>query len=289
MKLNFSIDFILGKTTKRKVSTEDRRTSGETENAQRSVRPVQWSPGLSSATRLNYPSRIDPTTLYHPIHIPHSDLSNQLASTKTSPGSIQQSFHPKIHRRSPQQIKHSPPYFPQCSYVIPAADTSSSDESDAEIRKRLSDSYQSKGIIKNEPLNSSFSSSPPCSKSSSGRVGRRLFTGYQILELDRAFSKKPYLTRSERAYLAQKVNLTECQIKTWFQNRRTKEKRRGPETDDDDVFNDVISSKPYFPKATRVPGHGVQVRPTFGPPDKHLQAAIFDYLRRQSNEEISVK
>lgn len=37
------------------------------------------------------------------------------------------------------------------------------------------------------------------------RMGRRLFTGFQILELEKAFSVKPYLNRMERAFISQKV------------------------------------------------------------------------------------
>ena len=45
----------------------------------------------------------------------------------------------------------------------------------------------------------------PNKKHSSTRIGRRLFTGFQILELESVFVSKPYLTRQERSSLARKV------------------------------------------------------------------------------------
>jgi len=42
-------------------------------------------------------------------------------------------------------------------------------------------------------------------KSRGSRVGRRLFTGLQLLELEKTFSLKPYLSRAERVTLAEKI------------------------------------------------------------------------------------
>ncbi|XP_069835107.1 homeobox protein vent1-like [Dendropsophus ebraccatus] len=61
-----------------------------------------------------------------------------------------------------------------------------------------------------------------------GKVGRRLrtaFTTEQITTLENTFQKHRYLGASERRKLAAKLNLSEVQIKTWFQNRRMKHKR----------------------------------------------------------------
>lgn len=44
----------------------------------------------------------------------------------------------------------------------------------------------------------------------------------QVNELEKRFNKQKYLASSERAQLAKQLNMTDAQVKTWFQNRRTK-------------------------------------------------------------------
>lgn len=62
-------------------------------------------------------------------------------------------------------------------------------------------------------------------------VGRRkkartTFTGRQIFELEKLFEVKKYLSSGERADMAKLLNVTETQVKIWFQNRRTKWKKK---------------------------------------------------------------
>ena len=59
---------------------------------------------------------------------------------------------------------------------------------------------------------------------------RPLFSPHQIQTMEREFAKQRYVSEDKRAELALEVNLTETQVKTWFQNRRTKWKK---ETEDE--------------------------------------------------------
>lgn len=51
---------------------------------------------------------------------------------------------------------------------------------------------------------------------------RTSFTRMQICELEKRFIKQKYLASAERATLAKTLKMTDAQVKTWFQNRRTK-------------------------------------------------------------------
>lgn len=51
---------------------------------------------------------------------------------------------------------------------------------------------------------------------------RTSFSRIQICELEKRFHKQKYLASTERATLAKNLKMTDAQVKTWFQNRRTK-------------------------------------------------------------------
>ncbi|KAK3851144.1 hypothetical protein Pcinc_019833 [Petrolisthes cinctipes] len=58
---------------------------------------------------------------------------------------------------------------------------------------------------------------------------RTAFSPSQLLKLEQAFEKNQYVVGAERKQLAQSLNLSETQVKVWFQNRRTKHKRQQQE------------------------------------------------------------
>ncbi|XP_032885900.1 T-cell leukemia homeobox protein 3 [Amblyraja radiata] len=58
---------------------------------------------------------------------------------------------------------------------------------------------------------------------------RTSFTRIQICELEKRFHRQKYLASAERAALAKSLKMTDAQVKTWFQNRRTKWRRQTAE------------------------------------------------------------
>ena len=58
---------------------------------------------------------------------------------------------------------------------------------------------------------------------------RPLFSAHQIQTMEKEFAKCRYISEGKRVELASDLNLTEMQVKTWFQNRRTKWKKETQE------------------------------------------------------------
>ncbi|KAA3677773.1 BarH-like [Paragonimus westermani] len=58
------------------------------------------------------------------------------------------------------------------------------------------------------------------------RKARTAFTDQQLNELELSFDRQKYLAVQDRVELAARLGLSDMQVKTWYQNRRTKWKRQ---------------------------------------------------------------
>ncbi|XP_064630530.1 homeobox protein slou-like [Lineus longissimus] len=79
------------------------------------------------------------------------------------------------------------------------------------------------------------------SKAGKPRRARTAFTYEQLVALENKFKTTRYLSVCERLNLALSLNLTETQVKIWFQNRRTKWKKQNPGLD---VNSPTLTSSP---------------------------------------------
>ncbi|KYN30456.1 Homeobox protein B-H1 [Trachymyrmex septentrionalis] len=127
-----------------------------------------------------------------------------------------------------QEPPGSPPSTPRDLSVRHQSRTSLSNsnlDEDSDASHHDGASVTSNGGKEDDPKSSS-SSSLGSAQSKKQRKARTAFTDHQLQTLEKSFERQKYLSVQDRMELAAKLQLTDTQVKTWYQNRRTKWKRQ---------------------------------------------------------------
>ncbi|CAN9508719.1 unnamed protein product [Ophioblennius macclurei] len=202
----FYIEDILGRPTASSCSSWS--SSSSTSSSSSSSTSSSTCSSSSSAPVLPTPTLPSPnssfTSLVSPFRVPvyePTPLHPALSASYASIYPFHAHHHPHPHPQHPQH--------PQLPHA----------------HRSLGEHY-AQALLRHDPLGKPLVWTPfiqrPLHKRKGGQVR---FSNDQTIELEKKFETQKYLSPPERKRLAKMLQLSERQVKTWFQNRRAKWRR----------------------------------------------------------------
>lgn len=94
---------------------------------------------------------------------------------------------------------------------------------------------------------------------------RSSYTAFQVCSLEKEYIKNSYLNRARRIDICTRLNMTEKQVKVWFQNRRMKEKKlrvKFGRRSDDESTSPGVSDEDDSALVNNLLNYKVDQRPT---------------------------
>lgn len=154
------------------------------------------------------------------VSCPSVDLSEEDSITSQA-NSIPQSISHQIN--STLNSFKANPFSSQLRQISNSSNPSSTVDVDKHCpsnqTQQLADSIEDTNSKKSDSDDVLMEDAELDSKQAENRRRRTAFTSEQLLELEKEFQAKRYLSVTERAYLANYLQLSESQVKIWFQNR----------------------------------------------------------------------
>ncbi|XP_053948062.1 homeobox protein B-H2-like [Anastrepha ludens] len=181
--------------------------------------------GMTNNINVTQPTRY---AALHQMHQTHNNLSGEAATDKECEGAIDCGICQDDRSRSPPratQIRSHDFSMQNDNGKTTGANGFSGGSISGDQASTIDDSESDTCGGKDED-EYSCKSEGLLSLSKKQRKARTAFTDHQLQTLEKSFERQKYLSVQDRMELANKLELSDCQVKTWYQNRRTKWKRQ---------------------------------------------------------------
>ncbi|XP_066976973.1 barH-like 2 homeobox protein isoform X2 [Macrobrachium rosenbergii] len=218
---------------------------GRTNNNHTKMPPLAVKSSFT-ITNLLRPIPPTPPPLPLPLALPHPPSSAAAAAAATAAVVAALPFRSSVNdqpqdlsqaRRKTNEVIPKVTITPHLSHRLPAGEAHRKrkieelDDDDVDVEDDLADEEdceeeEDSGISENLLHDETRGSASPRSpdnpmKNKKQRKARTAFTDHQLQTLEKSFERQKYLSVQDRMELAAKLNLTDTQVKTWYQNRRS--------------------------------------------------------------------